>query len=215
MATRDAPGRRRPRPRRGRRPGRLLGRRRRVAAAWRARPARRVADGRGTAAGHRPRPARPGPRRPPPPRSAHGARSCDSTRGDADDATPGTTPARSADDRLRLIFTCCHPALTLDARLALTLKTVGGLDVAQVARAFLTTEPTMYQRLVRAKRKIVAAGIPYRVPPDDQLPERLAGVLHVVYLDLQRGPHDDRRRPSSSAPRRATRRSASPACSRR
>jgi RNA polymerase sigma-70 factor, ECF subfamily len=91
------------------------------------------------------------------------------------------------DDRLRLIFTCCHPALNLEARLALTLKTVAGLDVAQVARAFLTTEPTMYQRLTRAKRKIVAAGIPYRVPADDQLAERLSGVLHVVYLIFNEG----------------------------
>jgi RNA polymerase sigma-70 factor, ECF subfamily len=91
------------------------------------------------------------------------------------------------DDRLRLIFTCCHPALNLEARLALTLKTVAGLDVTQVARAFLTTEATMYQRLVRAKRKIVAAGIPYRVPPAEQLAERLGGVRHVVYLIFNEG----------------------------
>jgi RNA polymerase sigma-70 factor (ECF subfamily) len=91
------------------------------------------------------------------------------------------------DDRLRLIFTCCHPALNLEARLALTLKTVAGLDVPQVARAFLTSEATMYQRLTRAKRKIVAARIPYRVPADDQLAERLSGVLHVVYLIFNEG----------------------------
>jgi RNA polymerase sigma-70 factor (ECF subfamily) len=91
------------------------------------------------------------------------------------------------DDRLRLIFTCCHPALALDARLALTLKAVGGLDVPQLARAFLTSETAMYQRLTRAKRKIVAAGIPYRVPPDGELPGRLAGVRQVVYLLFNEG----------------------------
>ncbi|MGE3621284.1 MAG: RNA polymerase sigma factor [Acidimicrobiia bacterium] len=92
-----------------------------------------------------------------------------------------------ADDRLRLLFTCCHPALALDARVALTLRTVGGLEVPEVARAFLTTETTMYQRLVRAKRKIKAAGIPYRVPADDELADRLDGVLHVVHLVYTEG----------------------------
>jgi RNA polymerase sigma-70 factor, ECF subfamily len=92
-----------------------------------------------------------------------------------------------ADDRLRLLFTCCHPALALDARVALTLRAVGGLEVAAVARGFLTTEATMYQRLVRAKRKVKAAGIPYRVPADDDLPERLGGVLHVVHLVYTEG----------------------------
>jgi RNA polymerase sigma-70 factor (ECF subfamily) len=92
-----------------------------------------------------------------------------------------------ADDRLRLLFTCCHPALALDARVALTLRAVGGLEVAEVARGLLTTEATMYQRLLRAKRKVKAAGIPYRVPADDELPERLGGVLHVIRLVFTEG----------------------------
>ena len=95
--------------------------------------------------------------------------------------------SRVSDDRLRLLFTCCHPALALDARVALTLRAVGGLEVPEVARAFLTTESTMYQRIVRAKRKIKAAGIPYRVPADDELAERCHGVLHVVHLIYTEG----------------------------
>lgn len=106
-------------------------------------------------------------------------------RTEAHDPDPTLSPL--TDDRLRLIFTCCHPALGFEAQVALALRTLAGLTTAEIARAFGVPEPTMAKRLVRVKAKIIQAGIPYRVPPDHLLPERTAAVLGVVYLLFNEG----------------------------
>jgi len=106
---------------------------------------------------------------------------------DGTETTPGEEVGPVEDDRLRLIFTCCHPALSAEAQIALTLRLLGGLTTAEVARAFLVAEPTMAKRLVRAKHKIKFAHIPFRIPSEAELPERLRPVLAVLYLTYNAG----------------------------
>jgi RNA polymerase sigma-70 factor (ECF subfamily) len=121
-------------------------------------------------------------------RDANLARKVARLRRETDDGdAAGLAPAPIDDDRLCLLFTCCHPALPIEARVALTLKAVAGLGTAELARAFVVSEATLSQRIVRAKRKILEAGIPFRVPPSTLLEERLAGVLACLYLIFNEG----------------------------
>ena len=120
-------------------------------------------------------------------REARGAQLLEQIGHEADEESMFDEVEEIEDDRLRLIFTCCHPALPMDGRVALTLRSLIGLTTAEIARAFLVPEATVAKRLTRTKSKIAAAGIAYRVPPAHLLPERTAGVLAVLYLMFNEG----------------------------
>ena len=174
---------------------------------------RRLDHHHGPQPGHRPAapgvdPHRPPPRRPPTPRDArHGTR----RRPDLDDLDAFVDVV--ADDQLRLMFLCCHPALAPDAQVALTLRLLGGLETPEIARAFLVPEATMAQRIVRAKRKLRDNHAPYRIPPRRRAARPPPRRARRDLPDLHRGPHRHRRATSSSASTCPTRRSASVGCS--